>query len=125
MIKDKAIVRVTGRLRRHARVRRKITGTAEQPRLSVYRSLRHIHAQLIDDVSGVSLVSVSSLCKEVRQRPEGVKGKRVVSREVGQLLAKRARAKSIERVVFDRGGYLYHGRVQALAEGAREGGLVF
>ena len=125
MIKDKAIVRVKGRRRRHRHVRRKIRGTPERPRLSVYRSLRHIHAQLIDDGAGAALVSVSSLCGEIPQRAKGVKGKCAVSREVGKLLAERAKAESIERVVFDRGGYLYHGRVKALADGAREGGLVF
>lgn len=125
MIKDKAIIRVRGRLRRHRHVRQKVVGTPERPRLSVYRSLRHIHAQLIDDVSGTALVRASSLCGEIRQKAEGVKGKCTVSREVGKLLAERAKAESIERVVFDRGGYLYHGRVKALADGAREGGLVF
>ena len=106
---------------RHARVRTKISGTSERPRLCVYRSLNHIYAQVIDDVNGVTLCSASSLDKAI----EGNGGNKVAARAVGKLVAERAKAKGIEIVVFDRGGYLYHGRVAELAEGAREGGLQF
>ena len=109
------------RLRRHRRVRGKISGTAARPRLDVFRSAKHIYAQVIDDVAGNTLVSASSLDKEI----EGNGGNKTAARAVGKLVAERAKAKGIETVVFDRGGYLYHGRVKALAEGAREGGLKF
>lgn len=108
------------RQRRHMRVRGKISGTAERPRLSVYRSNKNIYAQLIDDVKGVTLASASTIDSEVsgKSKTEQASG-------VGELIAKRAAAKNINNVVFDRGGYLYHGRVQALAEAARENGLKF
>ena len=106
---------------RHARVRKKISGTPECPRLSVFRSLQHIYAQLIDDVNGVTLVSASTVEKDFAEYG----GNKAASRKVGEALAKRAAAKGIECCVFDRGGYIYHGRVQELAEGAREGGLKF
>ena len=109
------------RLKRHKRVRAKISGTPEMPRLNVFRSEANIYAQIIDDVSGVTLVSASSLDKAV----EGYGGNVAAATAVGKLVAERAKAKGIETVVFDRGGYLYHGRVKALAEGAREGGLQF
>ena len=109
------------RLKRHARVRRKISGTPECPRLNVFRSNAHIHAQIIDDVNGVTLVSASSLDKEI----EGNGGNKAAARAVGKLVAERCKAKGIDQVVFDRGGYVYHGRVAELAEGAREGGLEF
>ena len=109
------------RLKRHKRVRAKISGTPEMPRLNVFRSEAHIYAQVIDDVNGVTLVSASSLDKAI----EGYGGNVAAATAVGKLVAERAKAKGIETVVFDRGGYLYHGRVQALAEGAREGGLKF
>ncbi len=109
------------RLKRHKRVRAKISGTSEMPRLNVFRSEANIYAQIIDDVKGVTLVSASSLDKAV----EGYGGNIAAATAVGKLVAERARAKGIETVVFDRGGYLYHGRVKALAEGAREGGLQF
>ncbi|MCD7928947.1 MAG: 50S ribosomal protein L18 [Clostridiales bacterium] len=109
------------RLKRHKRVRGKISGTPERPRLNVFRSETNIYAQVIDDVNGVTLVSASSLEKGFDC--QGTKTD--AARQVGQLVAERARAKGIETVVFDRGGYVYHGRVQALAEGAREGGLQF
>lgn len=109
------------RLKRHKRVRAKVSGTPEMPRLNVFRSEANIYAQVIDDVNGVTLVSASSLDKAI----EGFGGNSVAANAVGKLLAERAVAKGIENVVFDRGGYLYHGRVQALAEGAREGGLKF
>jgi len=109
------------RLRRHARVRGKISGTAERPRLSVFRSENHIYAQLIDDVAGNTLCSASTVEKGF----EGKGGNVEAAKKVGETIAERAKAKGIENVVFDRGGYIYHGRVQALAEGAREGGLKF
>ena len=109
------------RMKRHTRVRGKISGTTERPRLNVYRSNANIYAQIIDDVNGVTLVSASSLDKAI----EGYGGNVTAASAVGKLIAERALAKGIENVVFDRGGYLYHGRVQALAEGAREGGLKF
>lgn len=113
------------RKRRHLRIRKKITGTAERPRLSVNRSLKHIEAQLIDDSAGRSLVGLSSNSAQLRETLAGIEGKMARGREVGRQLAARAREAGIQRVVFDRGGYLYHGRVKALAEGAREGGLQF
>ena len=112
------------RIARHARVRRKVVGTSERPRLSVFRSLHHIYAQVIDDTCGVTLVSASSLESELRSDRNGQK-KAEVSRRVGALVAERARSNGIESVVFDRGGYKYHGRVKALADAAREGGLAF
>ena len=109
------------RLKRHKRVRSKISGTAECPRLNVFRSTNNIYAQIIDDVNGVTLVSASTVEKEF----EGATGNCEAAKKVGQLIAERAKAKEIEEVVFDRGGYVYHGRVAALADGAREGGLKF
>ncbi len=109
------------RLHRHTRVRGKISGTAERPRLNVFRSLNHIYAQLIDDVKGVTIVAASSVEKDFGENG----GNKAAARKVGEMLAKRALEKGIECVVFDRGGYIYHGRVQELAEGAREGGLKF
>ena len=109
------------RLKRHKRVRAKISGTPEMPRLNVFRSEANIYAQVIDDVNGVTLASASSLDKAI----EGYGGNIAAATAVGKLVAERAKAQGIETVVFDRGGYLYHGRVKALAEGAREGGLKF
>ena len=109
------------RLKRHIRVRGKISGTPECPRLNVFRSNANIYAQIIDDVNGVTLVSANTLEKEF----EGATGNIEAAKKVGQILAERAKAKGIEQVVFDRGGYIYHGRVAALAEGAREAGLKF
>ncbi len=109
------------RLRRHTRVRGKISGTAQCPRLDVFRSNSNIYAQLIDDVKGVTLAAASSTEKEFGT----AKGNKEEARKVGQLIAKRAADKGITEVVFDRGGYVYHGRVKELAEGAREGGLKF
>ena len=108
------------RLRRHARVRRKISGTAARPRLNVFRSSKHIYAQIIDDVAGVTLVSASTMDKDFT----GNGGNIEAAKAGGNTVAKRAIEKGITEVVFDRGGYIYHGRVKALAEGAREGGLV-
>lgn len=109
------------RLKRHVRVRGKISGTPERPRLNVFRSNANIYAQIIDDVNGVTLVSANTLEKEF----EGAAGNCEAAKKVGAVLAERAKAKGIAQVVFDRGGYVYHGRVAALAEGAREGGLEF
>lgn len=109
---------------RHRRIRQRVVGTPDRPRLSVFRSLKHIYAQIIDDTRGHTLVAASTRDPEIAARLSGLK--RVEqSRVVGQVLAERAREKGIVRVVFDRGGYAYHGRVKALAEGAREGGLEF
>jgi large subunit ribosomal protein L18 len=110
------------RIRRY-RIRRRVVGSAERPRLSVFRSSKHIYAQVIDDLSGVTLAAASSR-EDLATRGEG-KGKSAVSTAVGKLLAERAREKGVEKVCFDRGGYLYHGRVKALADGARAGGLNF
>lgn len=109
------------RIKRHTRVRGKISGTPERPRLSVFRSENHIYAQVIDDAAGSTLVSASTVEKGF----EGSGGNIEAARQIGKTVAERALAKGIETVVFDRGGYVYHGRVQALAEGAREGGLKF
>lgn len=109
---------------RHQRVRRKISGTSERPRLNIFRSLEHIYAQVIDDTAGHTLVSASSLDKELAAAIGG-KTKREQATVVGKTVAERAIAAGVNEVVFDRGGYLYHGRVKALAEGAREGGLKF
>ena len=109
------------RLKRHIRVRGKISGTPERPRLNVFRSNANIYAQIIDDVNGVTLASASTLDKEF----EGATGNCEAAKKVGLLVAERAKEKGISVVVFDRGGYVYHGRVAALAEGAREGGLNF
>ena len=112
------------RLLRHKRVRAKISGTAERPRLDVFRSAKNIYAQVIDDEAGVTLVSANTLDKEIKAEfPYG--GNVDAAKAVGVLVGKRALEKGIETVVFDRGGYIYHGRVQALAEGAREAGLKF
>lgn len=112
------------RLKRHKRVRSKVKGTSETPRLSVYRSLNHIYAQIIDDVKGVTLVTASTLDKELKGTFDG-KDKKAQAFAVGELIAKRAVEKKITSIVFDRGGYLYTGRVSNLADGARKGGLQF
>ena len=109
------------RLNRHRRVRGKISGTAECPRLNVFRSTNNIYAQIIDDVKGVTLVAASTLDKDFN----GNGGNKEAARKVGEMIAKRAAEKGIEKVVFDRGGYIFHGRVKELADGAREGGLKF
>ena len=109
------------RIKRHKRVRAKVSGTPERPRLNVFRSEKNIYAQIIDDVAGNTLVAASSLDKAI----EGNGGNKEGARKVGEMIAQAAKAKGIENVVFDRGGYLYHGRVQELADGAREGGLKF
>ncbi len=109
------------RLKRHVRVRGKISGTPACPRLNVFRSNANIYAQIIDDVNGVTLVAANTLEKDF----EGATGNAEAAKKVGAVLAERAKAKGIEQVVFDRGGYIFHGRVAALAEGAREAGLKF
>jgi large subunit ribosomal protein L18 len=111
------------RYRRHRRIRVKVSGTAERPRLNVFRSLQHIYAQVIDDSKGTTLVAASTVDADLRTTLEGAKSDRAAA--VGRLVAERAKAKGIEKVVFDRGGYLYHGRVKALADGARAAGLEF
>ena len=112
------------RVKRHARVRKNLFGTPERPRLCVYRSNKNISAQVIDDVNGVTLVSASSLDKELKGEI-GYGGNKEAAKKVGEALATRALAKGIEEVSFDRGGFLYHGRVAALADAAREAGLMF
>ena len=116
--------KVEGRRLRHLRVRRRIRGTAARPRLSVFRSLKHVYAQLIDDDAGRSLVAVSSLSPECRAKLQSG-GNVAAAKVVGELVAQKAKALGVERVVFDRGGYQFHGRVKALAEAARAGGLIF
>jgi large subunit ribosomal protein L18 len=118
------VERAIARKRRHARVRRKVAGTPERPRLNVYRSLEHIYAQVIDDTTGHTLVSASTIDHELRNELANLT-KQEQAKAVGKYIAERAKAKGIERVVFDRGGYIYHGRIKALADGSREGGLIF
>ena len=109
------------RLKRHRRVRAKISGTPERPRLNVFRSTKHIYAQIIDDVNGVTLAAASSMLKGFEGDGGNIEG----AKKVGEMIAKAALEKGISEVVFDRGGYLYHGRVKELADGARENGLKF
>jgi large subunit ribosomal protein L18 len=116
--------RAVARMRRHIRVRKNLAGTAERPRLNVFRSLSGIYAQVIDDQAGRTLVSASTAEKDVRDKVKGMK-KTEQAKLVGQMVAERAKSKGIESVVFDRGGYRYVGRVKALADGARESGLQF
>jgi large subunit ribosomal protein L18 len=118
------IDRRAARLRRHGRVRKHIVGTSERPRLSVFRSLRHIYAQVIDDSREHTLISASTVDQEVETQIQGLT-KTEQARVVGKVLAERALSQGISQVVFDRGGYKYHGRVKALADAAREGGLDF
>jgi large subunit ribosomal protein L18 len=113
------------RLRSKTRIRKKISGSTEIPRLTIYRSLNQMYAQIIDDSSGNTLAAASSLSKEVLDEIKNTKSKISKSKLVGNLIAKKAKEKNITNVVFDRNGYRYHGRVQAIAEGAREGGLKF
>ena len=111
--------------RRRKRVRKRIFGTAARPRLSVFRSLRNIYAQLVDDETGRTILAISSLSPELNKKKMGYRGNVEAAKLAGKALAEKCQEKGIEQVVFDRGGYLYHGRVKALAEGAREGGLKF
>lgn len=120
---SKGNAKIAGRERRRKSIRKKIRGTVEQPRLAVYRSSEHIYAQVIDDTSGRTLAAASTLSPELRGQDLG--DKKAAAEAVGKLIAEKAKAASVERVVFDRGGYLYHGRVAALASGARSGGLEF
>jgi large subunit ribosomal protein L18 len=113
--------RQEARVRRHLRIRKKLSGTAERPRLSVFRSERNIYAQIIDDVAQVTLVAASTIDKDFN----GVGSNKAAAKEVGKLVAQKAIEKGIKSVVFDRGGHIYHGRIQELAEGAREAGLEF
>jgi large subunit ribosomal protein L18 len=121
---DKAKAKRLARQRRHARVRKRVYGTPERPRLCVFRSLKHIHAQIIDDAQGHTLTAASTVDAAVRAKLDG-KDKTAQAVVVGEVLAERALLVGIEQVVFDRGGYQYHGRVKALAEAARKGGLQF
>ena len=123
-MKDKLKVKRAKLDRRHRRIRRKISGTAERPRLSVHRTLQHVNAQIVDDDAGRTLVQVSSTAKSFAAAGEGSRKMRR-SEGVGAEVARQALEKGIKRVAFDRGGRLYHGRIKALAEGAREGGLEF
>ncbi|MBP6875129.1 MAG: 50S ribosomal protein L18 [Candidatus Eisenbacteria bacterium] len=123
-MKSIARMRFERRVKRHERIRKYLSGTQGCPRLCVFRSHEHIYGQIVDDSAGHSLLGASTLSPELVEKVKGMK-KLAASREVGKLLAQRALAKGIERISFDRGGYLYHGRVKALAEGAREGGLKF
>jgi large subunit ribosomal protein L18 len=116
--------REEGRQRRHSRIRKRVTGLKERPRFSVYRSLNHIYAQIVDDKEGRTLVSASSMDDKVKDM-EQHKGNIKTAREVGTLVANKAMEKGIKKVVFDRSGYLYHGRIKALADAAREAGLEF
>lgn len=112
------------RVRKHVRVRKGVSGSTERPRLNVFRSSKHIYAQIVDDVKGHTLTAASSLSKELDGQFKTGANK-AAARAVGKLIAQKAKEKSISKVVFDRGGYLYHGRIKELAEGAREGGLKF
>jgi large subunit ribosomal protein L18 len=112
------------RLKRHLRVRKKIEGTSARPRLNIYRSSKHMYAQIIDDTNGVTLAAASTLDKEVSEKISNG-GNVEAARAIGELIANRAKAAGVVKVVFDRSGYLYHGRVQALADAAREAGLEF
>jgi large subunit ribosomal protein L18 len=116
--------KVAGRLRRKRSIRKRISGNAERPRLSVFRSSMHMYAQVIDDDTGITLAAASTLSPEVRSQREGKK-KSELAALVGQLVAQKCQAKNITKVVFDRNGFIYHGRIKAVADGAREGGLDF
>jgi len=118
-------LRSPGRMLRQARVRKRVLGTDQRPRLTVFRSAKHIYAQVISDESGRTLAAASTLSKELREKLGGKAGNKDAAREVGQLVARRARDAGVAAVVFDRNGFLYHGRVKTLADAAREGGLQF
>jgi large subunit ribosomal protein L18 len=113
------------RVKKKARIRKKIFGTSERPRFTVYRSLKNVYAQIVDDTTGNTIVSASTLAKEIRDELKAVQSSTEVCKRVGALAAKKALEKNIKEVVFDRNGYLYHGRVKAVADGAREAGLKF
>jgi large subunit ribosomal protein L18 len=116
---------VPGRKKRKVRIRKKIFGSGERPRLSVFRSNKYIYAQIVNDINGSTVVGLSSLVASCKEKLKGEKDKRKQAKLIGGMLAELARAKGVEQVVFDRSGYRFHGRVKALAEGAREGGLKF
>ena len=116
--------RVSMRLKRKSRIRKNLSGSATRPRLSVFRSARHIYAQIIDDLTGITLVAAGTLSPEIRDKVGSLK-KKDAAHEVGKLLADKAKSKGIDQVVFDRNGFLYHGRIKSLAESCREHGLVF
>ncbi|MFZ7124692.1 MAG: 50S ribosomal protein L18 [Desulfobacterales bacterium] len=117
-------VRTEARLKRKKRIRKRIAGNAERPRLCVFRSARHIYAQIIDDTAGSTIASASSIEKSIKELPK-FESKKAQAQHIGKLLAERAKAKGCQKVVFDRNGYLYHGRVKAVSDGAREAGLEF
>ena len=114
--------RAVARIKRQTRIRKKIRGTSERPRLSIFRSAKHMYAQIVDDILGTTLVAASSAEKLCKEQPK-FESKRAVATYIGKLIAQRALDKGIKKVVFDRNGFLYHGRVKALSDGAREGGL--
>jgi len=116
--------RVSMRLKRKRRIRKNLSGSTDRPRLSVFRSSKHIYAQIIDDLQGTTLVAAGTLSPEIKAKLGGLK-KKDAAREVGKLLADKAKTKGIEQVVFDRNGFLYHGRVKSLADSCRENGLIF
>jgi len=117
--------RKEARVRRHVRLRKKLSGTTERPRLSVFKSLHHIYAQVIDDVQGRTLLSASTVEPEIRKQLNGYGGNVESAKLIGKIIAERAQAQGIKKVVFDRGGHIYQGRIAALAEAARENGLEF
>lgn len=117
-------LRAVNRIKRQARIRKKVKGTPQQPRLSVFRSAKHIYAQVIDDTAGATIVTASSVEKDVKAQSK-FESKRALAEYVGKLIAKRAMDKGIKKVVFDRNGFLYHGRVKSISDGAREAGLKF
>jgi large subunit ribosomal protein L18 len=120
-----SISRAKSREKRKRRVRRKVVGTSERPRLSVFRSAKNIYAQIIDDTSFNTLVQVSTISRDIKDQLKGKSGNKEGASMIGKLIAQRAQEKGIKKVVFDRNGFLYHGRVKSLAEAAREGGLEF
>lgn len=119
--KNKSATKLKSRAKKHIRIRKKVFGTDERPRLNVFRSAKHIYAQIVDDATGKTIVEASTMSVEI----PGSKGSRAAATAIGQEIAKRAMGKNIKDVVFDRGGYLYHGRIKALADAAREAGLKF
>jgi large subunit ribosomal protein L18 len=117
--------KVEHRSRLKVHIRKRVIGTTERPRLTIFRSLKHVYAQIVDDSTGKTLIAVSDLDKAERDQFNGLKGQMALGKKVGELAAKKAKGKNITQVVFDRNGYLYHGVVKAMADGAREGGLKF
>ena len=117
--------KVEHRSRLRVHIRKRVVGTPDRPRLAVFKSLKHVYAQIVDDTTGKTIISVSDISKDVRDQFKEIKGQMALSKKVGVLAAKKALEKKITQVVFDRGGYIYHGKVKALADAAREGGLEF